>query len=203
MIKQCMALMFYLLICINVDPVPVEDGFTSLFNGKNLEGWIIQGFEKAQPKIREGIMEVTGWDYWAVISQKEFSNFVLNFEFKLEKKGNSGLIIHAPKKEIYKDKKFLVEIQLIDDEFQQARNKPRTEFTGAIFGKVPPLKPVELKEWNQAKIKCADSKVWVMINGTLLQNGTPVQSRGKGRIAFQRDENMKGALFRNIIIKEE
>ncbi|MFB3787881.1 MAG: DUF1080 domain-containing protein [bacterium] len=182
----------------------VEEGFKPLFNGKNLDGWLIQGLEKAGPKVQEdGVLAVGGWDYWAVISKEEFQNFILRFDVKLDGKGNSGVLFHTPKKEIYKS---CFEIQLADD----TGVKENEKISGAIFGKVAPaknaMKPVG--EWNSVEIKVEGPKLWVTINGEVVQDGvdfTKIEGLKhkleKGGIAFQRNDYKKAAYFKNIRIK--
>jgi len=182
-----------------------EEGFNQIFNGKNLDGWIIQGMEKAAPKVQEGgVLKVGGWDYWAVITKKEYANFILRFDVKFDKKGNTGIMIHTPKKEVYKSS---FEIQLADDEGKKNEKK----WPGAIFGKVAPSKKAfkAIGEWNSVEIKYADPKVWVTVNGEVVQDGVDVSAiKGlkhklkKGGIALQRNDYKKSAYFKNIRIKD-
>jgi len=181
-----------------------EEDFETLFNGKNLEGWIIQGLEKAGPKIlEEGVLAVGGWDYWAVITQRDFKNFILRFDVKFETNGNSGILIHTPKKEVFQSS---FEIQLAADYGEVVTDKT----TGAIFGKVAPsrnaTKPVG--EWNSVEIKVDGPKLWVVINGETVQDGvdyTKIEGLKhkleKGGIAIQRNDYKKTVFFRNIRIK--
>jgi len=50
------------------------EGFELLWNGENLDGWIVQGLEGERPKIEDGIMKMHGWDWWAIISKKQFNS---------------------------------------------------------------------------------------------------------------------------------
>lgn len=182
-----------------------EEGFETIFNGKDLDGWIIQGMEKAAPKIEEGgILKVGGWDYWAVITKKEYKNFILRFDVMFEPKGNSGILIHTPKKEVYKSS---FEIQLADDEGKKEENK----WPGAIFGHVAPTKNAfkPIGEWNSVEIKYDAPKIWVTVNGEVVQDGVDTSKieglkhkLEKGGIAIQRNDFKKAAFFKNIRIKE-
>lgn len=181
-----------------------EEGFEQIFNGQNLDGWIIQGMEKAGPKIEDGALKVGGWDYWAVITKKEYKNFVLRFDVMFEKKGNSGILFHTPKKEIYKS---CFEIQLADDEGKTEQNK----WPGAIFGHVAPTKNAfkPIGEWNSVEIKFETPKLWVTVNGEVVQDGVDISKieglkhkLEKGGIAIQRNDYKKAAFFKNIRVKE-
>lgn len=186
---------------------PSEDEFTPLFNGTNLDGWIIQGMEKAGPTIENGVMTVGGWDYWAVITRERFKNFILRFDVKFEKAGNSGILIHTPYKEVYKHS---FEIQIADNEDYKPKQKPPEQRTGGIFGKVPPIKDAlkPLGEWNSVEIKYIEPAVWVAINGELVLDGIDTSTiqdlkhtLKEGSIAIQRNDYKKPVHYKNIRIK--
>lgn len=180
-----------------------EEGFQSLFNGQNLDGWIIQGMEKAGPKIEDGVMKVGGWDYWAVITKDEFKNFILRFDVMFDAKGNSGILIHTPKKEVFKSS---FEIQMADDE-----GKPDPlKWPGSIFGHVAPTKNAfkPIGEWNTVEIKHIEPTLWVTVNGEIVQEGVNLSQipgllhkQNHGSIALQRNDYKKAAYYRNIRIK--
>ena len=80
-----------------------EEGFEPLFNGENLEGWTVQGLEKAGPKVEDGVLVVGGWDYWAVITKEQYQDFILRFDVKFDPKGNSGILLHTDPKAVFKN----------------------------------------------------------------------------------------------------
>ncbi len=204
----CLILMTALSIVLPLESVSAEneEGFESLFNGKNLDGWIIQGLEKAGPKIKEeGILPMAGWDYWALITKKDFKNFILRFDCKFDKKGNSGILIHTAKKEIYKG---AFEIQLESGDDPKIKNPEQKN--GAIYGHVPPLenpaKPIG--EWNSVEIKYVEPKLTVIINDVVVQNEVDISKiedlkhkYDKGSIAIQRNDYKKAVYFKNIRVK--
>lgn len=185
-----------------------EEGFKPLFNGKDLKGWTIQGMEKAGPEIKDGVMIVGGWDYWGVITKDKFKNFILRLDFKFEeKKSNSGILIHTAPKEIYKS---AIEIQLNAEE-----EKKDVKKTGAIMddkgGKIAPKTEVklELQKWYPVEIKYVAPKLWVTINGEVVQDGVDLSDveglkhqHKEGHIAIQRNDYKKAVHFKNIRIKE-
>ena len=78
-----------------LSPEEKADKFDLLFNGEDLDGWIIQGLEGAGPTIEDGVMLMTDWDWWAVISKRKFKNFILRCEVKIEPKSNTGIGLSA------------------------------------------------------------------------------------------------------------
>lgn len=180
-----------------------EEGYISLFNGKDLEGWVVQGLEKAKPDVEDGVLVVGGWDYWAVITEKEFHNFTLKLDYMVEERGNSGVLIHAPKEEVYKH---AFEIQIADD----AGEDPSKETTGAIFDHVAPSsnpqKPAG--EWNSMTIHYEEPSISVMINGETVIDQVDIttledleHTHEKGAIALQRNDYKKAVHYKNIRIK--
>ena len=65
----------------------------SLFNGKDLDGWVIEN--DGQFSVRDGVLFVnqgTGW----LRSKREFGDFVLVMDFRfLEKEANSGIFVRT------------------------------------------------------------------------------------------------------------
>ncbi len=70
--------------------------YKSLFNGKNLKGWTIHGTEKWYVDKGELVCE-SGPDkqYGYLSTNKDYKNFVLEYDFKLEANGNSGVFIRS------------------------------------------------------------------------------------------------------------
>lgn len=90
--------MKYLLIILLVacSYMTQAQGFTKLFNGKNLAGWTIHGTEKWYVENGELVCE-SGPDkqYGYLSTNKPYKNFVLDLYFKLEANGNSGVFIRS------------------------------------------------------------------------------------------------------------
>jgi len=180
-----------------------EEGFTKIFDGESLAGWTIQGLEKAGPKIEDGVLVVGGWDYWAVISEKTYGDFILKFDVKFDPKGNSGLLIHSDKKEVFEN---AFEIQLAA--------KGEDHITGTIFTEEGALNAPEedatkeVGEWNSVEVHYDTPKLTLKINGEVVYEGLDVsqfedvETVEEGHIAFQRNDYKKAAYFKNIRIKE-
>ena len=89
-------------------PKDGEKGFVSLFNGKDLTGWIgdIKGYVIEDQKI---LCKPGGNLY----TKNEYSDFVFRFEFKLTAGANNGLGIRTPTKG---DAAYVgMELQILDD----------------------------------------------------------------------------------------
>ena len=71
-----------------------NSGFVSLFNGKDLTGWImpgkIPGFE-----VIDGIMVAEPQNGSDIFTNQEYANYIFRFEYLLSKVGNSGVLIRC------------------------------------------------------------------------------------------------------------
>jgi len=191
------------------DPKPPE-GFTPLFNGKDLTGWKPTG--KAEVWAAEGgaIVCKGGGGGW-LLTEKEYGDFEFKCEYKWAAKGgNSGVALRTPEKgdPAYQG----MEIQLIDDEGWPGKLADY-QHTGSIYD-VQPAKMAKNKpigEWNTVTIVCKGRKVTVEQNGVELVNanlddykskekGHPGLAREKGRVGFQ-SYNIR-VEFKNITVKE-
>src|SRR5436190_20833589 len=80
-------------------PKPYETGWVSLFNNKDLTGWVKVGNEKWE--IEDGTIHGQGIskDYGYLRTEKKYKDFHLSLRFKCEAEGNSGVFVHSEFKE--------------------------------------------------------------------------------------------------------
>ena len=200
-------------------------GFTALFNGKDLTGW--QGVvdlptrkkltkdqlkaaqEKANEKylpfwvVKEGVIHHYGKGN-NLQTVKDYGNFELFVDWKIEKKGDSGIYLRGnPQVQIWeasdkaaqdKEGKFIGSGGLYNNQ-KHARNPLLA--ADRPFG-----------EWNTFHIVMRGDKVTVKLNGKLVVEDTPLENyweRGKplpamGPIELQHHGDP--LWFKNIYIKE-
>src|SRR5438093_11335779 len=81
-----------------------------------------------------------------LLSEKEYSDFELEFEFKLGETGNSGCALRAP---LFGDPAFDgMELQMAD--FRYNTSAKDSELTGGIYRAIAPTKQVyKPTEWNK------------------------------------------------------
>ncbi|MSR43445.1 MAG: DUF1080 domain-containing protein, partial [Pedosphaera sp.] len=70
-----------------------KDGFTSVFNGKDLTGWAgpVENYE-----VVEGAVVCKKGKGGTIYTKEEYANFVVRLEFKVPAGGNNGLAIRYP-----------------------------------------------------------------------------------------------------------
>ena len=147
----------------------VPEGFTALFNGKDLTGWKVnEGGKMDKWGAEKGLLFVQGGGGGWLMTEKEYGDFELRLEFKMPEKGNSGVALRSP---MAGDPAYQgMEIQLLDDEWHKKNYKDLrpTQLTGSIYDVVPPSKDVlkPIGEWNKITIIAKGRHVTIELNGT-------------------------------------
>jgi HEAT repeat protein len=198
---------------IYIREIPREDGFVSLFNGIDLTGWVgdREGYGEEEGKIVVYPDRGSGNLY----TEKEYSDFILRFEFKLTPGANNGLGIRAP---LEGDAAYAgMELQILDNTAEKYKDLQPYQYHGSIYGVVPArrgyLKPVG--EWNEQEVIADGWKVIVKLNGVIIVDaqidgaGIPETMDGRDHPGLKRTKGHIGFLghgsrveFRNIRIKE-
>lgn len=170
----------------------------ALFNGKDFSGW---SFDNIDPKVeagtvwsvRDGILVCQGRPPGVIRSDKEFSNYELNLEWRWApdtKPENSGVLIHAstPREAFVWPKS--IEVQLAAGhagDFWMIGEKVTvagSEAQGRRWVKKAASAEKPPGEWNRMRIRCEGAKVMVWVNGTLMNEGTGL-SATRGAICLQ------------------
>lgn len=138
-------------------------------------GWIVTEWsdvaksasQDGQWKVKDGILYSGEKRGTWLISEKQYSDFVLEFEIKLTERGNSGVALRTPLKG---DPAFDgMELQIADLRYNPAA-KP-SELTGGLYRAVAPTKQVyKPTEWNSFRIELRGNKLKATINGVLVQD---------------------------------
>ena len=186
----------------------VPEGFTPLFNGKDLAGWKATGEAKVWG-AEDGVLFVEKGGGGYLMTEQEYGDFELRFEYKMSKVSNSGVALRAPLKgdPAYQG----MEIQLIDD--LNWKGLQSWQNTGSIYNVVPAKKisSKQTGEWNTMTIVAKGPQVTIVHNGETLVDANlkeyekehakrhPGILRDKGHIGFQ-SYNTR-VEFRNVYLK--
>jgi len=152
---------------------PVIDpgqGWVALFDGKDLTGWKVVDPRGRQVDadawtIEGETLTRTGKGYLA--SQSEYGDFILDLEFKVGPKTNSGIILRFdPEYSAGKPMYWwngLIEIQIFDSHGAQEVGK---HDCGALYDMVAPGQNAMRKpgEWNRVTITAKGSRIVVIMN---------------------------------------
>lgn len=143
-------------------PNTSEAGWTDLFK-TDLSNAI---FTKSVWTVADGVFTASKDE--ALWTEKAYDNFILDLEFKNAEGTNSGVIVHAS--DIKDWIPHSVEIQIADDYSEKWNKVSPTWQCAAIFGHQAATKRTVKKagEWNHYTITCVDKKIWVVLNGELV-----------------------------------
>jgi len=185
-----------------------EEGWVTLFNGKDLTGWVTTGNWLVED---DGVLAIKprpgeeGWQRFDayLYTEKQYGDYILDLEFKIPPKGNSGVFVRIADRKDPVEKG--IEVQIMDSygETKELGNHDN----GGIIRTVGPNKNMSKPagEWNRMIVTCKGHNMKVKLNGEQIidieLNETPMKDRPlKGYIALQ-DHGLP-LWFRNIKIKE-
>jgi hypothetical protein len=141
-----------------------EEGFISLFDGRTLAGW--KGGAGAYTVENGAIVCVAG-GRGNLLTEKEYADFHLRFQFKLTPGANNGLGIRCPMSTEGNLHIEGIELQIIDDSAEKYKTLKPYQYHGSIYGLVPAktgsLKPVG--EWNDQEVIARGPHIQVLVNG--------------------------------------
>ncbi|HEY1022820.1 MAG TPA: DUF1080 domain-containing protein [Flavisolibacter sp.] len=179
----------FLFLFLTVQTVSAQQ-WTNLFNGKNLSGWK-QLNGKAKYTIENG--EIVGTTVFGepntfLATEKDYGDFVLEFEFKVDSTMNSGVQFRSLSTPEYRNGRV--------HGYQYEIDPSKRGWTGGIYDEArrdwlytmdlnPATKPAYKKgQWNKARIECIGNNIRTWINGQpaayVVDDVTP-----KGFIALQ------------------
>lgn len=144
-------------------------GWELLFDGRTLEGW--RGYNRPDLPggwaARDGMLTRVG-EGGDIITERQFEDFELSVEWRVEAGGNSGILYRAAEGEewIYHS---APEYQVLDDERHPDGRDPLTS-AGSNYGLHPAARGVvrPAGAWNRARIVVEDDRVQHWLNGTLV-----------------------------------
>lgn len=191
-----------------------QERWIPLFNGKDLSGWKqLNGKAKYEVKNKEIIgTTVFGEPNSFLVTEKDYGDFILELDFRLDADMNSGIQFRSESKPDYRDGRVHGYQMEIDP-------SPRA-WTGGVYdearrGWLYPLdynvagkKAYKQRDWNHARIECIGNVIRIWINGIptahVVDNLTP-----RGFIALQvhsvrkQEESGQQVRWRNIRIQTQ
>jgi len=191
-----------MLICLFYSLLTTAQSRVSLFNGKDLSGWKINGTEKWFVDNGDLVCE-SGPDkqYGYLSTNKTYKSFELTLVFKQEANGNSGVFFRSS-------------IEGVKISGWQCEVAPVNHHTGGIYesyGRGWLIQPDSTKEkylktgkWNKLKLKVVGDEVTTWLNGhQMIYIKDEKIGAGNGFIALQiHDGGGIKVRWKKIMIKE-
>jgi hypothetical protein len=213
-----------LSLTLTLPALAAETDWVSMFNGRDLTGWINANCAPETWTVRNGVIHCTGKPVGGLRTLRQYENFIMECEWRhLSSGGNSGVFIwgspiNAPGVPFLRG----IEVQVLDHgyatQYEQRTGKKSESFTthGDVFpihgATMDPIGrsngrrsfPSEERskpspEWNHYRIVANDGKIRLSVNGKEVSGGDNCNYR-KGYLALESE----GAPveFRNLRIME-
>jgi hypothetical protein len=177
----------------------------SLFNGRNLDGWVIEN--NGAFSVKDGCIFVNQGVGW-LRSEESYSDFVLDMDFRfLEKEANSGIFVRTgstSKKDEngWPDNGYQVQCKdTISEDKALATMIPygaapfKHESDRVALAKA--YRPTG--EWNHCEITCQGETMQVKLNGTLITTCTSIKNLS-GHVGIQAEHGLLE--FRTINLRK-
>ncbi len=192
-------------------PVPDEEGFYNLFDGKTFDGWKISEEEQGTFKIQDGAIVANGSRshcyYVGRIENALFKNFELKVDVMTKPYSNSGIYFHTQYQESgFPAKGYEVQINNSD-------KNDRTR-TGGLYNvlNIMDVSPAKDDVWFNLHIIVNGKQINVKVDGKTVvdykEPDVPVAPKGMpgrvlnmGTIALQGHDPGSTVYFKNIKIK--
>src|ERR1700722_241170 len=151
----------------------IETGFRSLFDGQTLTGWREMHKTKGPSYfVTNGVIASPPDAGNDLVTEAEFTNFVLRLEFKLTPAANNGIGIRVPMET--NDLTYAGnEVQILDDGAPEYAHLEPGQYCGSLY-KIFAAKRGALKkvgQWNRYEIRALDRHITVILNDQTIMDG--------------------------------
>jgi hypothetical protein len=195
--------------------MPAQSEWTSLFNGRDLSGWVNVNCAPGTWSVRDGVIISTGVPTGVMRTERQYENFELELEYRhLHQGGNAGLFVWSdPITSPGVPFARAIEVQILDGRTSEnytshgdvfaihgATFKPERPHPGGWMRCLPSehrAKPAG--EWNHYRVTCSNGVIRLAVNGKAVSGGSDSQPR-KGYICLESEGSE--CHFRNLRIRE-
>jgi hypothetical protein len=197
-------LTLWILLAATAGAQTAERPWVTVFNGKDLSGWVAVGQEKwsVENGSIHGVTATTGYGY--LRTEKKYKDFELAVRFRCEAGGNSGVFFHTD---------FIAGTADVSQGLQFEIDPGLNNHTGGIYGDgrewiVWPAPENEAvvrpDDWNEYIVKVVGNRYMARLNGVQVMDFTdPKPKSFDGYIALQLHSGGGGNMrFKDIAIRD-
>ena len=195
-------------------PAVQAQDFRPLFNGRDLEGWVLVNTPPQTWSVQDGMLLCTGKPIGELRTEQMFQNFELELEWRhMVPRGNAGVFVWADDitargVPFHRG----VEVQVLENSYGNSQSHTTHGDIFPIHGAtMTPINgrggsrafPTEERskpspEWNHYRIVCQDGAISLAVNGKVVTQGKDASPR-KGYICLESEGGV--VHYRNIKIK--
>jgi hypothetical protein len=197
-------LTLWILLAVTAGAQTAERPWVTVFNGKDLSGWVAVGQEKwsVENGAIHGVTVTTGYGY--LRTEKKYKDFELLVRFRCEAGGNSGVFFHTD---------FVAGTADVSQGLQFEIDPGLNNHTGGIYGDgrewiawpAPENEAVvRPDDWNEYIVKVVGNRYMARLNGVQVMDFTdPKPKSFDGYIALQLHSGGGGNMrFKDIAIRD-
>lgn len=213
--RRCVCLLLILVLpgIVSADEAP--DGFAPLFNGRNLDNWVLTNTPAETWTVKDNMLICSGKPYGEIRTRDMYQNFIFEVEWRhLVPRGNAGIFLWAddiPARGVPFHRG--IEVQVLEHAYGNTRSHTTHGDIFPIHGaRMTPDNgrggsrafPTEMRgrpapEWNHYRITCNDGSVTLEVNGAKVTSGRNCSPR-KGYLCLESEGGI--VHFRNMWIKK-
>jgi hypothetical protein len=204
-----------IMACFGASASSDDTAFESLFNGKNLDGWVRVNTAPSTWTVKDGLLVCSGKPIGELRTTRMYHNFVMEVEWRhMKPKGNAGIFVWADDitargVPFHRS----IEVQVLENAYGNSRGHTTHGDIFPIHGaKMEPINgrggsrafPTEERskpspEWNHYRIECWQGQISLAVNGKVVTRGKRC-SPSKGYICLESEGGI--VHYRNLKIKE-
>ena len=138
-----------------------REGWQLLFNGENYDGWKNNNDKPIASQVEDGCMQTNKCGGYILTYDKEFANFILKCDVKMDTQCNSGIFLRMENLADPVNTGF--EIQILTD---RPGSKPNVNSVGSLYDVMAPTKNTSkgAGQWDQYEIKFLGKKLSIKLN---------------------------------------
>ena len=171
--------------------LPASADWVELFNGKDFTNFGAPGkTEQNGYFVKDGIIE-SSRKCRNLITEKQYADYILEFEFQLTPGANNGLGVHYPGSG---DAAYTgMELQILDNTADKYKNLKEWQFHGSVYSLAPSLRGhlVPVGEWNKQRVTIRGPRLTVELNGVCITDAN-LEELSKKKPKHQGVQRRKG-----------
>jgi len=143
--------------------------FESLFNGKDLRGWI---GKTDSYQVQDGTIMCKPGHGGTLYTEGEYDDFEVELQFRLPPGGNNGLALRYPGNG---DTAYtgMCELQVLDNTAEKFAKLDPRQYHGSVYGQIAAHRGYlrEPLSWNFQRVRVKGTRITVELNGTIIVDG--------------------------------
>ncbi len=148
----------------------VKQNFVPMFNGIDMNGWIgnLKDYGAKDGMI---VCDPKYGGRGNLYTEKEYSDFIMRFDFLLTAAANNGLGIRTP---LEGDAAYVgMELQILDNTAEVYKNLKEYQYHGSVYGIIPSKKGAlnPVGEWNTQEVEVKGNRIKITLNGVIILDG--------------------------------